>query len=125
MNDFLSIKLFLLIVCADFCFGDALFRNFHPVVWIGSLITRLETLIFPVDENRKKEFYAGLFLTVVVVLISFIVVKVGLLVSLSFGVIVYYYKENHSSVHFVECTNVDNLHCGLDHLVPQGTSQYN
>ncbi|MEA1924153.1 MAG: adenosylcobinamide-phosphate synthase CbiB [Pseudomonadota bacterium] len=90
MDDFFLIIIFLLIVCADFCFGDALFSNFHPVVWIGSLITRLETLIYPVDENRKKEFYAGFLLTVVVVLISFIVVKVGLLVSLSFGAIVYY-----------------------------------
>lgn len=90
MDNFLLIILFLLIVCVDFCFGDALFSNFHPVVWIGSLITGLETFIYPADENRKKEFYGGLLLTVVVVVTSYIVVKVGLFVSSSLGAIIYY-----------------------------------
>ncbi|MEA3331991.1 MAG: adenosylcobinamide-phosphate synthase CbiB [Pseudomonadota bacterium] len=90
MDDFTLIVLFLLAVYADFRCGDALFGNFHPVIGIGSLITRLEKLIYPVEENRKKEFFAGFLLTIVVVVISYMVVKAGLFVSSSLGAIIYY-----------------------------------
>ena len=90
MADFFLIVLFLAAVCADFCYGDVIFRNFHPVIGIGSLITGLEKLIYPVEENRKREFFSGFFLTIVVVVISYIVVKAGLYVSSSLGAIFYY-----------------------------------
>ena len=90
MDDFTLITLFVLAVSADFCFGDALFSNFHPVVGIGSLISKLEKFLYPVEEDMKKEFFAGFLLTVLVVSISYIVVSVALFVSSAMGPIFFY-----------------------------------
>ena len=90
MNEFILVVLFLLAVSADFRFGDTLFRNFHPVIGIGNLITGLEKLIYPVEENRKKEFFAGLLLTVTVVVSSYVAIKVGIFISSALGKIFFY-----------------------------------
>ena len=90
MEDFAAIILFLLSISADFCFGDTLFGNFHPVVGIGNLISRLEKNLYPVEGNEQKEFFAGLLLTVLVVLISYIVIRASLFVSSALGAIFFY-----------------------------------
>ena len=86
----MSIVFFLFAVSVDFCFGDALFGNFHPVVGIGNLISWLEKILYPVEGNEKKELFAGLLLTVLVVLITFIVVRALFFVSAALGVIFFY-----------------------------------
>ncbi len=90
MDDFTLIMLFILAVSADFCFGDTLFSNFHPVIWIGSLISKLERFLYPDEEDIKKEFFAGFLLTVLVVSISYVVVRAGLFVSAALGPIFFY-----------------------------------
>ena len=90
MDDFTLITLFVLAVSADFCFGDALFSNFHPVVGIGNLINKLEKFLYPAEEDVKKEFLAGFLLTVLVVSTSYIVVSVALFVSSALGPIFFY-----------------------------------
>lgn len=90
MDSFILIVIFLLAVYADFSFGDALFSNFHPVVRIGSLIVWLEKSIYPVTENRVKEFFAGFLLTVVVVVVSYLVVKTALFAGSALGALFFY-----------------------------------
>lgn len=91
MDDCVSIVLFLFAVSADFCFGDALFNNnFHPVVGIGNLISRLEKILYPSEDNEKKGLFAGLLLTVLVVLTTYIVVRTSLFVSSALGPIFFY-----------------------------------
>ena len=90
MNDFILIVLFISAVSVDFCFGDAFFCNFHPVVGIGNLISELEKILYPVKKNAKKEFFTGLSLTVFVVLSSYFVVRFALFVSSALGSIFFY-----------------------------------
>ncbi len=90
MDNFILISLFLLAVSADFCFGDAFFSNFHPVVGIGNLISGLEKFLYPVKKNAKKEFFRGLLLTVCVVSISYFVVRIALFISSAWGAIFFY-----------------------------------
>ncbi len=45
-------------------------KVWHPVVWIGKFIERLERLLYPVERNAKKEFRAGLKLVVRLVVVA-------------------------------------------------------
>jgi len=89
--DSLALNLiFLLAAMADFRFGDSLSGNFHPVIGIGYGIKRLEDILYPENKNPRKEFLTGLFLTVVVVVGSYYLVKILLFVSLTLGTYIYY-----------------------------------
>ncbi len=90
MNDFKLLIIFISAVSADFRFGDGFFSSFHPVVGIGILITGLEKLLYPAKKNTKKEFFAGLLVTVIVVSISYFVVRFTLFLSSALGSIFYY-----------------------------------
>ncbi len=87
MHDWVSIIIFILAVLADFCLGDALLNRFHPVVGIGSLISSFEKYFYPVQENKRKEFFAGLFITGLVVVVSYTFVKVVLYLGSVLGAI--------------------------------------
>ena len=84
------IIIFGLAVLTDFRFGDALLNRFHPVVGVGILISRFEKYLYPAEENKKKEFFSGLLITVLVVFISYNVVRAVLFLSSVLGVIFYY-----------------------------------
>ncbi len=90
MDSFALNLIFLLAVMADFRFGDSLTGNFHPVMGIGYVIKRLEDILYPKNESPGKEFAAGLFLTITVVVMSFYLIKILLFVSLILGTYIYY-----------------------------------
>ncbi len=90
MDNFVINLIFLLAVMTDFKFGDVIFGSFHPVIGIGYVIERLEDILYPDKENSRKEFITGLFLTIIVVLGSYYVIKILLSISLLLGVYIYY-----------------------------------
>lgn len=90
MNSFVLTLLFLLAVLTDFRFADRVLGNYHPVVGIGHLISGLENLLYPARENAKKEFFAGLILTIIVVLSSYLTIKGVLFLSLLAGKFFFY-----------------------------------
>ena len=60
---------FILGYLLDLFLGDP-FGSFHPVVWIGNLISRLtKGLLKPNDEEKTKQ-YKGLLLVVIVITVS-------------------------------------------------------
>jgi len=90
MTDLEVVIFFIISAMADFCFADALFSRYHPVIGIGRLISRLEKYLYPTQENKRKEFFCGLLITVLVVLISYSVVKGVLFISSLLGWIFFY-----------------------------------
>ena len=90
MDSFALNLIFLLAVMADFRFGDTILGNFHPVIGIGYGIKILEEFLYPDNEDPKKEFIAGLFLTIIVVVGSYYIIKILLFVSLFLGTYIYY-----------------------------------
>jgi adenosylcobinamide-phosphate synthase len=58
---------FLLAILIDAVVGDPetiYKRVWHPVVWFGKFISRLERLLYPPERDAKKEYRAGLKLVV-------------------------------------------------------------
>jgi adenosylcobinamide-phosphate synthase len=90
MDSFTLNLLFLLAVMADFKFCDTIFGNFHPVIGIGYGIKSLEDILYPDKENPGKEFISGLFLTIIIVVGSYYLVKILLFISVFLGTYIYY-----------------------------------
>ena len=90
MSDFTVTIIFIFSVFADFCFADHLFNRIHPVIAIGRLISGLEKYFYPLEKNKKREFFSGLSVTVLVVSISYITIKVMFFLSAKLGAIFFY-----------------------------------
>lgn len=90
MDGFTFILIFLLAAMADFRFGDSLSGNFHPVIGIGYVTKRLEDILYPDKESLKREFIAGLFLTIIVVSGSYFAIKLLLFLSSLIGTFIFY-----------------------------------
>ncbi len=90
MDNFVFNLIFLLAVIADLRFGDRLTGNYHPVIAIGYVIKIGEDFLYPGEESPRKEFFAGLFLTIAVVAGTYCLIKVLLFISLFPGIYLYY-----------------------------------
>ncbi len=90
MDNFVINLIFLLAVIADLRLGDRLTGDYHPVIAIGYLIKRGEDFLYPDRENPRKEFFAGLFLTIAVVAVTYCFVKILLFTGLFLGIYLYY-----------------------------------
>ena len=58
---------YTLAILIDAAFGDpdwVYSRLWHPVVWFGKFITRLERILYPESRNPKQEYRAGFQLVV-------------------------------------------------------------